>query len=50
MADKEGIEFMPLMSSRYTDDDPYKPSSKFVIKRNDWDKVALWQKNGNQNV
>jgi len=50
MADKEGIRFRPIMSSRYKENDPYKPSSKFVIKRNDWDKVTLWQKNGNQDV
>ena len=36
MAEKEGIEFMPLMSSRYTNNDPLKPSTNFLVKRNDW--------------
>ena len=50
MADKVNIEFLPLMSSRYTDDDPLKPSSKFVVKRNDWGRITSWQKSGNQNA
>ncbi len=50
MADKVNIEFLPLMSSRYTDDDPLKPSSKFAVKRNDWGRITSWQKSGNQNA
>jgi len=38
IARKNNITFLPLITSRFTEDDPYKPSPEYRMNRNDWRK------------